>query len=113
MTKKIRKWLLDVQRSIQTIESFMAEHPGFEQYQENLMLRRAVEREFEILGEAMNRILKQKPDFPITNARRIVDLRNFIIHKYDNVADEVIWGIIQNNLPKLKVEVEQQLETED
>lgn len=106
MSKKIQKWLLDIRASIEAIQSFLSDNPDFEYYQNNLMLRRAVERELEILGEAVNRILKQQPDYPLTDARRIVDLRNHIIHRYDNVSDEIIWGILHKNLPILISEVE-------
>jgi uncharacterized protein with HEPN domain len=70
------------------------------------MLKRAVERNLEIIGEAMNRILKEDPDFTIKEAFRIVGLRNQIIHGYDSVSDENIWSIIVNHLPKLRSEVE-------
>jgi len=60
----------------------------------------------EIIGEAMNRILKEDPDFLIENARRIVGLRNQIIHGYDSISDENIWGVVINYLPNLKTEVE-------
>jgi uncharacterized protein with HEPN domain len=53
----------------------------------------------------MNRILVREPEFPIENARRIVSLRNQIIHAYDNISDENIWAIIINHLPKLKAEI--------
>ena len=69
------------------------------------MLRRAVEREIEIIGEAMSKILKLDPDCPIKNARKIVDTRNWVIHSYDNVDDIVIWNIISKHLPKLKIEI--------
>jgi len=113
MSKKIRKWLLDISKSVEAIQSFLSEDPDFEHYKNNLMLRRAVERELEILGEAVNRILKQEPNYPITDARRIVNLRNHIIHKYDNVSDEIIWGIIHKNLPVLKSEIEAILQKEE
>ena len=54
----------------------------------------------------MNRILKEEPDSTIENARRIVGLRNQIIHGYDSVSDENIWGIVVNHIPKLKAEIE-------
>ena len=106
VSRKVQKWLLDIRTSIQSIQSFLQENPDFEDYKDNLMLRRAVERELEILGEAVNRILKQEPDYPLTDARRIVDLCNHVIHRYDNVSDEIIWGILHKNLPVLKSEVE-------
>ena len=73
------------------------------------MLRRGVEREIEIIGEAMNRILKMDSEFHIENARQIVDARNWVIHGYDKVDDVVIWGIVSNHLPKLKKEIEEYL----
>jgi len=69
------------------------------------MLRRAIERELEIIGEATNRILKIDPNIEITNSRRIVDLRNWVIHGYDKVDDVIIWGILSRDIPKLKDQV--------
>ena len=62
------------------------------------------------MGEAMNRVLKQDPSIVISNSRKIVDVRNRIIHGYDTVSDDVIWGIIVKNLPILKQEVQLLLE---
>ena len=70
------------------------------------MLKRAIERNLEIIGEAINRILKEDPSFPIGNAKRIIGLRNQIIHGYDSISDENIWGIITVYLPKLKSEID-------
>jgi len=60
----------------------------------------------EIVGEAMNPILKEDPEFEIKNATRIIGLRNQIIHGYDSVSDENIWGILMIHLPKLENEVD-------
>ena len=105
MTENIKKWLLDVKEAIETIEIFLGDERNFYNYQSNLMLKRAVEREFEIIGEAINRILKEDENFVISNARRIVNLRNHIIHAYDNVSDEMIWSIIVREVPNLKIEI--------
>lgn len=78
----------------------------FNHYRNNTILKRAVERDLEIIGEAVNRILKNDPNFPIKNAKRIVGLRNQIIHAYDNISDENIWAIIIKHIPLLKKEVE-------
>ena len=69
-------------------------------------LRRAVERELEIIGEATNRILKLNNNIEITEARRIVNLRNMVIHAYDSVDDIIIWGIISKDIPQLKKEID-------
>jgi len=65
-----------------------------------------IEREIEIIGEAMSQILKLNPNIEIENARKIVDTRNWVIHGYDKVDDVVIWGIVSNHLPKLIDEIE-------
>jgi uncharacterized protein with HEPN domain len=54
----------------------------------------------------MNRILKEDPGFHIENSKKIIGLRNQIIHGYDSVSDESIWGIITVHLPKLKMEID-------
>jgi uncharacterized protein with HEPN domain len=68
--------------------------------------QKAVERNIEIIGEAVNRILKKDEDFQLSNSRKIVDNRNRIIHGYDSVSDEMIWSIVIRHLPVLKTEVE-------
>ncbi|WP_462230917.1 HepT-like ribonuclease domain-containing protein [Mucilaginibacter sp.] len=69
------------------------------------MLQQAVERNIEIIGEAVNALLKIDDNIKITDARRIVDTRNKIIHGYDSIQPEQIWNIIINHLPSLKTEV--------
>ena len=108
MNEKVIKCLYDIKLAIEEIDSFfVGEQKRFDEYFKNTLLKRAIERDLEIIGEAINRILKEEPSFPIQNARRIVGLRNQIIHGYDNVSDENIWGILINHLPKLKEEVNQ------
>lgn len=75
-------------------------------YQNDLRTKRAVERNIEIIGEAMSRIRKENSEIEISNSRKIVDVRNRIIHGYDSVSDDVIWGIVIKNLPVLQNEVE-------
>jgi uncharacterized protein with HEPN domain len=106
MELKIQKYLYDIITSINSIYEYLGERRDFNEYSENKLLRRAVERELEIIGEASNRILKLDNEFPIDNARKIVDLRNWVIHGYDKVDDVLIWGILINHLPKLKEQVE-------
>lgn len=106
MDERILKWLYDIQEAINEIESYFVDNPkDFKFYQSNILLKRAVERDLEIIGEAVNRILKRDPEFPIEYAKRIVGLRNQIIHAYDNISDESIWAIISKHIPNLKEEV--------
>lgn len=106
MEEKIQKWLYDIQFAIEEIESFFGDMPNnFNQYSSNLILKRAVERDLEIIGEAVKRILKEDQNFPLENAKKIIGLRNQIIHSYDNISDENIWAVVQKHIPKLKVEI--------
>ena len=109
MKREIKKYLFDIKTSIDSIDNFLGEKRDFFEYQENKLLRRGIEREIEIIGEAMSRILKLNQSIKIKNARQIVDARNWVIHGYDKVDDVVIWGIVSNHLPKLKKEIEELL----
>jgi uncharacterized protein with HEPN domain len=114
MDRSIKTWLFDILNSIEEIESYFEGKPkNFLEYCKETKTKRAVERNIEIIGEAMNRILKENPEFEIENARNIVGTRNRIIHSYDNLSDDMIWSIVINSLPKLKMEILDLLETRD
>lgn len=107
MQPEVRVWLYDILNAILEIESFFEDTPmDFVKYSRDLKTKRAVERNLEILGEAMNRILKLDDRFQLSNSRKIVDFRNRIIHGYDSISDDVVWGIIIRHLPILKKEVQ-------
>ncbi|MBP5483990.1 MAG: DUF86 domain-containing protein [Bacteroidales bacterium] len=111
MDSRIQVYLLDILTSIERIESFFEGKPmRFEDYQADWQLRLAVERSIEIIGEAMNRILKLEPDIPITHAKAIVGTRNRIIHAYDAISDDIIWSIVVNHLAQLKTEIKSLME---
>jgi len=112
MKREVKKYFFDIKTSIDSIFEYLGEKRNFYEYQNNKLLRRGVEREIEIIGEAMNRIIRNAPEIQIENARQIIDTRNWVIHGYDKVDDVVIWGIISNHLPKLKIEVETYLANE-
>ncbi|MCL6461816.1 MAG: DUF86 domain-containing protein [Flavobacterium micromati] len=82
---------------------------SFFEYRNNTLLKRGIERNLEIIGEAVNRILKENSNFKIANSKRIIGLRNQIIHSYDNISDENIWSIVINHLPNLKIEIEEKI----
>ncbi|MCB9201730.1 MAG: DUF86 domain-containing protein [Flavobacteriales bacterium] len=107
----INKLLFDILSSINLIEEFLGENREFEVYESNKMLKNAVERNLEIIGEATNKLLKIDSNIQISNARRIVDTRNKIIHGYDEIEDVNIWVIIINYIPILKSEVTKLLDT--
>ena len=109
MDSKIKKYLYDISESINSIELFIGEKRDFINYLNDKMLRRAVEREFEIIGEAMNRLIKLKPDINISSKKQIISMRNRVIHGYDKIDDEIIWGTILRHLPVLKTEIKELL----
>ena len=111
MKREIKKYLFDVKTSIDSINDYLGAKKDSFEYQKSKLIRRAVEREIEIIGEAMSRILKIDPNIKIQSARQIVDTRNWVIHGYDKVDDVVIWGIVSKNLPELKKEVTDLLES--
>lgn len=109
MKREIKKNLFDIKTSIESIFEYLGDNRNFFEYQQNKLLRRGIEREIEIIGEATNRILKIDPNFTLTNALQIVDTRNWVIHGYDKVDDVIIWGIACNHLPKLREEIDNYL----
>lgn len=92
---------------IHEIETFLVDIQDFSTYKADLKTKRAIERNLEIVGEAMSRVLAVQPDLPFADARKIVDTRNRMIHGYDSVSDEVIWSIVTNNLQALRLQVEE------
>lgn len=110
MEIEVKTWLFNVLSSIEEIDSFFIDKPmTFAAYQNDLRTRRAVERNIEIIGEALIRVLNKYPEIDISNSRKIVDTRNRIIHGYDTVSDEIIWSIIIKYIPQLREEVQKLL----
>jgi uncharacterized protein with HEPN domain len=111
MTDEARKRLLDAYGACEAIQQFVR-HVGFDTYEDDLLLRSAVERQLEIMGEALghaaneNEALEERiPAIP-----RIVALRNRVIHGYDSVDDEIVWDIVQSHVPTLKSRLQDLLE---
>ena len=110
MDDELKKYLADILAAIEEINQFIpTEQRDFARFVNDLKTKRAVERNLEIIGEAVNRILKLRPDIQITSSKQIVGLRNVIIHAYDNLSYENIWGIVTRHLPLLKADVEKLL----
>ncbi len=106
MKLEIKKYLFDIHESIDSIEKYLGEKRDFKIYMADKMLRRAVEREFEIIGEAMGRIEKLDSSMNISSKKQIISMRNRVIHGYDKIDNEIIWGTIVRHLPTLKKEIE-------
>lgn len=109
MDNEIKIWLKDIEQAILEINSFIPELKNFIEFERDIKTKRAVERNIEIIGEAMTRFLKVEPNINISHTRKIVDTRNRIIHGYDTVSGDILWGIIIRNLPDLEKEVKELL----
>jgi uncharacterized protein with HEPN domain len=107
MDNDIKTWLYDILQSIKEIDCYYDNKPKrYADYLVDIKTKRAIERNFEIIGEAVNRILKKDKHFNLENAQKIIGTRNRIAHGYDKISEELIWSIVINDLPKLKEEVE-------
>lgn len=114
MDEYIPVYLYDVKKAIADVESFFAGYPmRYDVFEKDYLRRSAVERKAEIMGEAINRILKIQPGFPLPNARAIIDTRNRIIHGYDSVKPEFLWSLVIKHIPALKRDVDEILDKLD
>lgn len=107
MNSDILKYHRDIEKSVESIDLHLGNKRIFIEFQRNLTIRRAVEREFEIIGEATKRIQTIQPDFKLIGLRKIINLRNLVAHSYDAVDEIALWNIIINHLPLLKKEIEE------
>lgn len=110
MENEIKTWLSDILKAISEINEFVPAKDDFQTFKNDLKTRRAIERNLEIIGEAVSRTVKKDPFLQITNARKIVDTRNRIIHGYDTVSVDILWAIIIRDIPNLEKEIKSLLE---
>ena len=110
MPLKLPKYLFDIRQACAFIKQFVS-GKSLAQYISDPMLKAAVERKLEIIGEAVGQIAKLDPSIAtrITAAKRIVGFRNLLIHNYWDVADDLVWGIVETHLPVLDAEVDELL----
>ena len=111
MRNEARKRLLDVAEACAAISEFTA-GKGFAAYEGDRMLRSAVERQFEIIGEALGKAADTDASLAqlIPELPRIVALRNRLIHGYDSVDNEIVWDIVRSKLPALETQVRELLQ---
>lgn len=106
MSDEIRKLLFDVLLASEDIGSF-TEGLDFPAYLKSKMVQRAVEREFEIIGEALNRLKKADPELleHVSEYHRIIGFRNILAHGYDIIDEKLVWDAINKHLPVLVKEI--------
>lgn len=113
MRLEIKKYLYDIQYAIGLLREFTGDKK-FADYESNTMMRSAVERQFEIIGEAMSQLAKLDSALAsrISKYQRIISFRNVLIHGYADVDNRLVWDVIQTNLPTLAHEIDALLEKE-
>jgi len=111
MMERIKKYLSDILISIELIEDFSQNTLNFADYQSDMKTQSAVERQLAIIGEALNKISKEKDSIDIRNAKQIIGLRNRLIHAYDSIDNAIVWAILKNHLPGLKIEIQEVFST--
>jgi uncharacterized protein with HEPN domain len=107
MDPKAGTLLYDIQQAATLVERFTG-GKTFDDYDRDPLLRSGVERQLEIIGEALNQLAKvdQGRVARITDYRRIIALRNILIHGYARVDHRVVWNIVERNLPTLGHEID-------
>lgn len=104
---EVRKYLYDIRQACELLHEFTAGQT-LADYGSHAMLRTAVERQFEIIGEALNQMLQRDASLAvhISDHRRIIAFRNRLIHGYADIDYEVVWGVLETSLPRLRNEVD-------
>jgi uncharacterized protein with HEPN domain len=106
MQLEAKKFLEDIRQACEEILAF-TEGKTSQNYKQERLLRSGVERQFEIIGEALNRLNKTAPDVAnqVSHYKRIISFRNILIHGYDLVEDAVVWDVVAKDLPLLHSQV--------
>jgi len=102
----VKKYLLDIIISIDGIKTYTAGITKFDDFTTNRVVYRAVERELEIIAEAITRVKNVNSSIEISQSKKIIGLRNRVIHAYDTVNEDIVWGVVVKHLDSLKTEVE-------
>lgn len=113
MHRKAVQSLLDVCDYSDEITTVM-EDVSYERYMADRMLRLAVERLFEILGEALSRAVRFAPDITtiVPEIPQVIGMRNHISHGYDKIEDEIVWRAAKQHVPALRQQIESLLRAE-
>jgi uncharacterized protein with HEPN domain len=107
MQPRVLKYLLDIESIISEIETVKSRTDNnFKTFKADIILQRAIERDLQIIGEAVKKISALEPSISISSIKNIVGLRNLISHAYDSIEPEMIWGIIQKDIPLLLTEIQ-------
>jgi uncharacterized protein with HEPN domain len=106
MNHRALKYILDIESIISEIDAINRRvGNNFLTFSNDFVVKRAIERDLEIIGEAVRNLVEIEPTINLSSTKKIIGLRNIISHAYDSIDDELIWGIIQKDIPILKEEI--------
>ncbi|OOG70488.1 DUF86 domain-containing protein [Algoriphagus sp. A40] len=106
--REVLKYILDIESVIEELEKVVEIHQSnYSKFSANFMAVRTVERDLEIIGEAIKKILHLDPSIKIKSSKDIIGLRNMIVHAYDSIDPTTLWKIVIMDLPELKKEMEE------
>lgn len=111
MQPEALKLLVDIRQALEDIRDFTS-GMDFENYRVDAKCRAAVERKFEVIGEACTRVRDRFPGIfeRIETGPQIIGFRNRLIHGYDNVDDAIVWDVVASKLPSLGMQIEELME---
>jgi uncharacterized protein with HEPN domain len=108
---EVNKYLFDIWQACELLAQFTTGKTLID-YQRDALLRSGIERQFEIIGEALNLAIRLDPELAgqVSQASRIIAFRNRLIHGYSTISNEVVWGIVEAYLPRLHHEIRKLLQ---
>jgi uncharacterized protein with HEPN domain len=109
MNNRVNKYLFDMKTAMESINEFVTD-VDFDGFRASKLIRSAVERQLEIVGESVKRIERTGEIVPIENAKQIIAFRNILAHEYDRLEEEIVWMIVKKDVPQLLGEVNRLLE---
>ncbi|MDF9795815.1 uncharacterized protein with HEPN domain [Catalinimonas alkaloidigena] len=106
--KEVLKYILDIESLIKELENVISLHAGdYTKFSSNFMAVRTVERDLEIIGEAVRKLKEIDPHLKISGYKQIIGLRNMIVHAYDSIDPTTLWRILLKDIPVLKEEIKE------
>ena len=111
MRDEVLKHLHDIRDAASAIARFV-QGKTFDDYVRDDLLRSAVERKFEIVGEGLRRLRTDDPAVlaEIRDSRAVISFRNILAHGYDSIDDRIVWGIIEEDIEGLRADVDRLIE---
>ena len=107
MPREVKQYLEDILQAIRDIEQYTANAKDFDEFSSSAMRVHAILYNLEIIGEAAKKIpAAMKKKYSYVEWRKMAGLRDIVAHEYFGVSLEIIWGVIQNNLPAMKEQIE-------